>query len=70
MDHAGKEFPIYSAEVLPQLKEATIRAPSAAVLAEIIRDGVSVPERMPLEPIYLREPHITVPKVSAGVTIR
>ncbi len=70
VDRSGKEFPVYSAEVLPQLKEATIRAPSAAVLAQIIRDGVAVPEGMPLEPIYLREPHITVPKISAGATIR
>ena len=69
VDRSGKEFPVYSAEVLPQLKEATIRAPSAAILAQIIRDGVAVPEKMPLEPIYLREPHITVPKISAGVTI-
>ena len=43
VDHSGKEFPVYSAEVLPQLKEATIRAPSAAVLAEIIRDWCLCP---------------------------
>lgn len=65
-----QDLPIYSAEILPQLKEATVCAPSAAVLAQIIRDGVVVPEKMPLEPIYLREPHITVPKITASLTIR
>jgi tRNA threonylcarbamoyl adenosine modification protein YeaZ len=62
VNQLGKEFPLYSAETLPQFQDVTLRPPSAAVLAQIIRDGVVVPREMPLEPIYLRDPHITVPK--------
>jgi len=61
-------LPIYSAEMLPQFAETTAQHPSAAVLARIVRDGIVTPEKMPLEPIYLREPHITVPKVAAALT--
>jgi tRNA threonylcarbamoyl adenosine modification protein YeaZ len=63
LNQLHQERPIYSAEVLPQFKEATVRAPSAAVLAQIIRDGAVAPKKIPLEPIYLRDPHITEPKI-------
>jgi tRNA threonylcarbamoyladenosine biosynthesis protein TsaB len=65
-----RDLPIYSAEVLPQFKEATVRPPSAAVLAQIIRDGAAVPAERPLEPIYLRDPHITEPKIAAALTAK
>jgi len=38
-----------------------IRYPSAEVLARLARDSERRCE-LPLEPIYLREPHITLPK--------
>jgi tRNA threonylcarbamoyladenosine biosynthesis protein TsaB len=63
LNQLHQERPIYSAEVLPQFKEAIVRAPSAAVLAQIIRDGAVAPKKIPLEPIYLRDPHITEPKI-------
>jgi tRNA threonylcarbamoyl adenosine modification protein YeaZ len=57
------EIPIFSSEPLPQFERAVIRYPSALLLARLAR----VPHRSfslpPLEPIYLREPHITMPKV-------
>lgn len=59
-------LPIYASEPLAQFRQATVAYPSAIHLAQIVRRGdnnVSVP---PLEPIYLREPHITVPKALFG----
>jgi tRNA threonylcarbamoyl adenosine modification protein YeaZ len=54
---------IFSSEPLPQFERAVIRYPSALLLARLAR----VPHRSfslpPLEPIYLREPHITMPKL-------
>jgi tRNA threonylcarbamoyl adenosine modification protein YeaZ len=56
-------IPIFSSEPLPQFERAVIRYPAALVLARLAR----VPHRSfslpPLEPIYLREPHITFPKL-------
>jgi tRNA threonylcarbamoyl adenosine modification protein YeaZ len=54
--------PVFTSESLPQFARAELRYPSAAVLARLARQksgNVFVP---PLEPMYLREPHITVPK--------
>ena len=55
-------MPVFSSELLPQFDGAVIRFPSASVLARLAeepRRSFFVP---PLEPIYLREPHITMPK--------
>ncbi len=56
-------IPIFSSEPLPRFERAVIGYPSALVLARLAR----VPQRSfslpPLEPIYLREPHITFPKL-------
>lgn len=62
------KMPVFTSENLPQFKDATVRYPSAAVLARLALD----PERdfalPPLEPMYLREPHITVAK-RAGIIL-
>ena len=53
-------------ESLPQFPNAVIRYPSALVLARLApgpQHSFSLP---PLEPIYLREPHITMPKVASS----
>jgi tRNA threonylcarbamoyladenosine biosynthesis protein TsaB len=53
---------VFSSEVLPQFDRTVIRFPSALVLARLAeepRHSFSLPL---LEPIYLREPHITIPK--------
>ena len=54
--------PVFTSDSLPQFEGAVVCFPSALALARVARD----PQRRfflpPLEPIYLREPHITMPK--------
>jgi tRNA threonylcarbamoyladenosine biosynthesis protein TsaB len=55
-------MPIFSVEALPQFEGVAVRHPSARLLAKLAREpnrGFVLP---PLEPMYLREPHITTPK--------
>jgi tRNA threonylcarbamoyladenosine biosynthesis protein TsaB len=58
-------LPVYASEQLPQFPSAKLAYPSAGRLVEIAGlhaddiDGA-------LEPIYLREPHITVAKATPG----
>jgi tRNA threonylcarbamoyl adenosine modification protein YeaZ len=62
VDKLDSRFSIFCSEPLPQFPRAIIRYPSARVLARLAcepRRSFSLP---PLEPIYLREPHITTPK--------
>jgi tRNA threonylcarbamoyl adenosine modification protein YeaZ len=52
---------IFSSDKLPQFARVELRYPSAELLAELAQDaghGFAAP---PLEPMYLREPHITTP---------
>jgi hypothetical protein len=56
-------IPIFSSELLPQFERAVIRYPSALVLARLAREPHRSFFLPPLEPIYLREPHITMPKL-------
>jgi tRNA A37 threonylcarbamoyladenosine modification protein TsaB len=57
--------PLYASEPLPQFPKATLAYPSARRLAAIARDQLGeIADTQSLEPIYLREPHITVPKAS------
>ncbi|PYJ08256.1 MAG: tRNA (adenosine(37)-N6)-threonylcarbamoyltransferase complex dimerization subunit type 1 TsaB [Verrucomicrobia bacterium] len=58
-------LPLYASEPLPQFAGATLAYPSARKLAEMARVQIDeLPEPQSLEPIYLRAPHITVPKVA------
>src|SRR5262249_39355026 len=54
--------PVFSSELLPQFDRPAILFPSALILTRLARE----PRRRfclpPLEPFYLREPHITMPK--------
>ena len=55
-------MPVFTSDSLPQFERAVVRFPSALVLARLARElqrSFSLP---PLEPIYLRELHITMPK--------
>jgi len=59
------EMPIFCSEPLPQFEQAMVRYPSASVLARLAQDpqrGFYLP---PLEPMYLREPHVTMPKAAS-----
>jgi tRNA A37 threonylcarbamoyladenosine modification protein TsaB len=59
VDHA---MPIFATEKLPQFERAEVRYPAAKLLARLASDSNRGFAQPPLEPIYLREPHITVPK--------
>jgi tRNA threonylcarbamoyladenosine biosynthesis protein TsaB len=54
--------PVFTAEVLPESGRAVIRFPSALVLARLAEEPRHSFLSPPLEPIYLREPHVTLPK--------
>jgi tRNA threonylcarbamoyladenosine biosynthesis protein TsaB len=62
MDKLEGKMSIFATEKLPQFERAMICYPSAKVLAQLGRDSNRKFAELPLEPIYLREPHITVPK--------
>jgi tRNA threonylcarbamoyladenosine biosynthesis protein TsaB len=62
--------PLYAAEPLPQFPSVLLAYPSARRLAEVARDQAGeIADTRSLEPIYLREPHITVPKTSRASAI-
>jgi len=54
-------MPVFSSELLPQFHRFVIAFPVALILGKLAKE----PRRSfclpPLEPIYLREPHITIP---------
>lgn len=58
----GARMPIFSVETLPQFDGVTIRYPSARLLAQLAGDPNRAFVLPPLEPMYLREPHITKPR--------
>lgn len=63
--------PLFASEALPQFPKATLAHPSAGRLAEVARDQASdIADTRSLEPIYLREPHITVPKAFPMTAIK
>jgi tRNA A37 threonylcarbamoyladenosine modification protein TsaB len=62
IDKLKENMSIFASEKLPQFTRAVIRYPSALVLARLARDSHRNFFMPPLEPIYLREPHITMPK--------
>lgn len=56
-------LPVYSSELLPGFPLVKLAYPSARRLAELAHlQSAEKDDTRPLEPIYLREPHITTPK--------
>ncbi len=53
---------IFASEELPQFDRVCVRYPSAQILARLAQDANRSFVSPPLEPLYLREPHITVPR--------
>jgi len=51
-----------ASEPIPGISGLTLRYPSATRLGHLAMAGMSIVARDHLEPIYLREPHITTPK--------
>ncbi|MDQ6859687.1 MAG: tRNA (adenosine(37)-N6)-threonylcarbamoyltransferase complex dimerization subunit type 1 TsaB [Verrucomicrobiota bacterium] len=60
---AAAHQPVFSTESLRHIA-TTVSYPSASLLAELAADRPSAMTLPPLQPIYLREPHITYPKVA------
>src|SRR5205823_4676151 len=62
LDKLDKKMSIFTTEKLSQFERAEIRYPSAKLLANLAADSNRNFAEPPLEPMYLREPHITIPK--------
>jgi tRNA threonylcarbamoyl adenosine modification protein YeaZ len=58
---AWQHLPILATQPLPQFENVTVAHPSALRLAELAGEA-DVDTEEALEPIYLREPYITMPK--------
>jgi tRNA threonylcarbamoyladenosine biosynthesis protein TsaB len=57
-----KKMSIFTTEKLPQFERAELRYPAAKMLAQLGANTKRSFTESPLEPMYLREPHITIPK--------
>jgi len=62
LDTIEPHMSILCSEPLPQFERAVVRYPSAKLLARLAQDPKRQFALPPLEPLYLREPHITVPR--------
>jgi tRNA threonylcarbamoyl adenosine modification protein YeaZ len=62
LDGLSMRMPVFAAEDLPQFKGISVRHPSAQILARLAQHAKTAFVLPPLEPMYLREPHITAPK--------
>jgi tRNA threonylcarbamoyl adenosine modification protein YeaZ len=56
-------WPVLSAEALDLAPQAIIARPNALTIARLAAEGRGICAEGDLEPLYLREPHITQPKV-------
>jgi tRNA threonylcarbamoyladenosine biosynthesis protein TsaB len=54
--------PVFTSDRLLQFERTVVRFPSAVVLARLAREPQRSFSLPLLEPIYLREPHVTMPK--------
>ena len=59
--------PVFASEEMADARDVVLSHPSARVLAEIARQAPETLSTQPLEPIYLREPHITYPKAPVPI---
>jgi tRNA threonylcarbamoyladenosine biosynthesis protein TsaB len=59
---AHAALPVFSSDALPQFSRVRSAFPSAARLARLARDSNRCFSLPPLQPMYLREPHITMPR--------
>jgi tRNA threonylcarbamoyladenosine biosynthesis protein TsaB len=69
LERPGQEFPIFSSEKLSQFPQAIVRYPSARMLGKLSDRGRVHSLSTPLEPIYLREPHITAPNDKRKISL-
>ena len=57
-----RKMPIFATEKISQFEQAELRYPAAKMLAQIAASAKRNFMEPPLEPMYLREPHITIPR--------
>ena len=57
-----KKMSIFTTEKLPQFERGELRYPAARMLAQLAQNPKRNFTQPPLEPMYLREPYITIPK--------
>ena len=57
-----RNMSILTTEKLPQFDRAELRYPAARMLAQLATDSKRKFAQPPLEPMYLREPNITIPR--------
>jgi tRNA threonylcarbamoyl adenosine modification protein YeaZ len=62
IDNIEPRLSIFCSEPLPQFERAVIAYPSARTLVRLACEPQRSFSLPPLEPIYLREPHITMPR--------
>jgi tRNA A37 threonylcarbamoyladenosine modification protein TsaB len=62
IDNLEANMSIFCSESLPQFRRAVICYPSARTLARLAQEANRSFVLPPLQPMYLREPHITTPK--------
>lgn len=62
---ASTELPVLSSERLPAFPQASVAYPSAALLVQCAAELGGASD-LPLEPIYLRDPHITQPRAAVA----
>lgn len=55
-------LPAFSSAPIPNLPQVATALPTARKLAALAGEGRSIVQRGDLEPLYLRDPHITKPK--------
>ncbi len=56
------DHPVFSPASMQAVPRAVVALPRAAALARLAALGRSIVQRGDLEPLYLRDPHITTPK--------
>lgn len=66
---AANTLPVFASEPLAIAPTVQVALPIASVLAQLAAAARGITARGDLEPIYLREPHITLPK-QAAVQVR
>ena len=62
LESLGSATAFFSSQLLSQFDRLVISFPSALILARLAQDSRRSFCLPPLEPIYLREPHVTMPK--------
>ena len=61
LETISRDVPVFTSEKLPAFPQAILAYPSALRLGKLVGHGMVHSLETPLQPIYLREPHITIP---------